>query len=52
MTHNRKRALRMAGRSVAELKRFVDAGSLSSAAAEYELRKRGIRDYPVTRERV
>lgn len=51
MALNRKRALRMAGRSVAELKRFVDVGSLSSAAAEYELARRDI-VYPVTRERV
>jgi hypothetical protein len=51
MAHNQPRASRMAVRSDRELKRFVDAGSLASAAAEYELAKRGIK-YPVTRQRV
>jgi hypothetical protein len=51
MAHNLPRATRMTTRSDRELKRFVDAGSLSSAAAEYELAKRGV-VYPTTRERV
>lgn len=50
--HNQLRISRMSQRTTRELKLFVDAGSLSSAAAEYELRKRGIKDYPVTRQRV
>ena len=44
--HNQRRADRMARRSVGELKRIVDAGTLSSAAACYALRLRGI-VYPV-----
>jgi hypothetical protein len=51
MAHNLPRASRMAMRSIGELTRFVDAGSLSSAAAEYELTKRGI-IYTVTQQRV
>ena len=37
MAYNTKRSARMAQLSVAELKRRVDAGSLSSAAASYTL---------------
>lgn len=48
MAYNRERAQRMSKLSVAELKRRVDAGTLSSAAASYALRERGI-DYPVKR---
>lgn len=50
MAYNRIRTARMARLSVAELKRFVDAGSLSSAAASYELLQRGI-VYPVNMTR-
>lgn len=39
MAYNRERAARMRKLSVAELKRRVDAGSLSSAAAQYALRE-------------
>lgn len=42
MAHNQRRAERMAKRSTAELKRFVDAGTLASAAASYALRERGV----------
>lgn len=42
MAYNVKRAARMANLSVAELKRRVDAGTLSSAAASYALLQRGI----------
>jgi hypothetical protein len=40
--HNQRRAERMAKRSNAELTRIVKAGTLSSAAASYALRERGI----------
>lgn len=50
MAYNRKRTAKMARLSVAELKRFVDAGMLSSAAASYELLQRGI-VYPVNMTR-
>ncbi len=46
MAYNAKRAARMTQLSVAELKRRVDAGTLSSAAASYALFSRGI-VYPV-----
>ena len=42
MAYNVKRAARMTRLSVAELKRIADSGSLSSAAAEYAMRQRGI----------
>ncbi len=48
MAYNRERAERMRKLSDSELKRRVDAGTLSSAAASYALRQRGI-DYPVKR---
>ncbi len=48
MAHNRERADRMRKRSDSDLKRFVDAGSLSSAAASFALRERGV-VYPVYR---
>lgn len=38
---NEKRTARMEKRSDADLVRFVHAKTLSSAAAEYQLRKRG-----------
>lgn len=38
--YNKKRAERMAQRSDTELERFVESGSLASASAEYELRRR------------
>ena len=38
---NTKRTARMAARSDAELVKFVHAKTLSSAAAYYQLRKRG-----------
>ena len=37
---NEKRTARMKTRSVKDLENFVKSGSLSAAAAEYELRKR------------
>lgn len=42
MAYNAKRAARMATLSDAALRRIVDAGTLSSAAATYALRQRGI----------
>jgi hypothetical protein len=42
MAHNTKRTARMAQLSIAELKRRVDSGSLSSAAASYALRQQGV----------
>ena len=39
MAYNYERAARMRKLSVAELKRRVDAGSLSSAAASFALRE-------------
>lgn len=50
MAYNHKRSAKMARLSVAELKRFVDAGTLSSAAASYALLMRGI-VYPVNMTR-
>lgn len=50
MAYNAKRVARMTSLSVADLKRRVDAGSLSSAAASYALRQRGI-VYPVDMNR-
>ena len=50
MAYNVTRAARMARLSDAELKRRVDAGSLSSAAASFALRQRGI-VYPVDMNR-
>lgn len=50
MAYNHYRSAKMARLSVAELKRFVDAGTLSSAAASYALLMRGI-VYPVFIER-
>jgi hypothetical protein len=47
MAHNSERTARMRKRSVAELKRFVDAGSLSSAAASFALREYHGVNYPV-----
>lgn len=41
MAHNEKRAARMKRLSVAELKRIIESGSLSAAAARYELARRG-----------
>lgn len=38
---NEKRTRSFQRKSVAELKKFVDAKTLSSAAAAYELRRRG-----------
>lgn len=40
--HNKRRSERMAKRPTGELMRMVDAGTLSSAAASYALRQRGI----------
>lgn len=40
-TINKKRSGKMQQKSVPELKKIVEAKSLSSAAAAYELRKRG-----------
>lgn len=45
MSHNTKRTARMQRLNVAELKKVVDAGTLSSAAAQYELAQRGV-PYP------
>lgn len=42
MAHNERRAYRMQQLDVAALKKRVDAGSLSSAAALFELHKRGV----------
>jgi hypothetical protein len=50
MAYNTKRRVRMMKSSVADLKRVVDAGTLSSAAASYELAQRGI-VYPVDMNR-
>jgi hypothetical protein len=41
MAINNKRAEAMARKSSSELVKFVKAKTLSSAAAEYQLRKRG-----------
>lgn len=41
MAVNKKRTAKMQYRSDPELKKIMESGSLSSAAAEYELRKRG-----------
>lgn len=38
--HNTKRTQAMKSKSVEELKRIAESGSLSSAAAEYELNRR------------
>ena len=38
--YNVKRAEKMAQRSVKELEKIVESGSLSAAAAQYELRQR------------
>lgn len=46
MAYNEARTARMRNLTVAELKRRVDAGTLSSAAASYALAQRGI-VYPV-----
>ncbi len=51
MTHNIARAERLRKLSVAELKRRVDAGSLTSAAAEYALFAYHDIVYPVFRVR-
>lgn len=42
MTFNTKRAARMREMSESALKKRVDDGTLSSAAAAYELRRRGV----------
>ena len=42
MAHKNGRAYRMEQLNVAQLKQRVDAGSLSSAAALFELHKRGV----------
>jgi hypothetical protein len=42
MAHNVKRAERMQSLSVADLHRVVAAKSLSSAAAAFELKRRGV----------
>jgi hypothetical protein len=42
MAYNTKRRARMATLSESALRRIVDAGTLSSAAASYALRQRGI----------
>ncbi len=42
MSHNIKRAERMRALSDGELKARVDRGSLSSEAAAFELKRRGI----------
>jgi hypothetical protein len=42
MAHNVKRAERMKSLSVADLRRIVAAKSLSSAAAAFELKRRGV----------
>jgi hypothetical protein len=42
MAHNARRAARMQRLNVAALKQVVDAGTLSSAAALYELAQRGV----------
>lgn len=41
MAYNKKRTARMESRSDADLVRFVHARTLSSAAALYQLKKRG-----------
>jgi hypothetical protein len=38
---NKKRAAKMQQRSDSELRKIMESGSLSAAAATYELRKRG-----------
>ena len=40
MSHNNTRAEKMKRKSDTELKQIVKSGSLSAAAAEYELRRR------------
>lgn len=42
MTYNYERTAKMQRKSVAELQAFYQAATLSSAAAAYELRKRGV----------
>lgn len=42
MAHNERRAYQMQQLNVADLKKRVDAGSLSSAAALHELHRRGV----------
>ncbi len=51
MAYNMERAARMRKLNPAELKRRVDAGSLSSAAAEYALLVYHNIVYPVSRNR-
>ncbi len=46
MTYNVKRAARMKVLSEQELKKRVETGSLSAAAARYELRRRGVEYTP------
>jgi hypothetical protein len=42
MAHNAKRIARMQQHSVSELVRIYESGTLSSAAAAYELARRGV----------
>lgn len=42
--YNEKRAARMQAQSPKELKRIAESGSLSSAAAQYELNRRASKD--------
>ena len=44
---NEKRTERMRKQSPRELKRIVESGSLSAAAAQYELYRRAAKDAPV-----
>lgn len=50
MTFNTKRASRMRELSESALKQRVNARTLSSAAAAYELRRRGVVYHPVRKD--